>query len=371
MSTKRRIAVNLLHVAPGDVGGSEEYSVEVLRALAEKGSEEIEAVLHASETFFLEYPDLLKSFECRTYKLNVKNRFKRILAESTFLRQRTREAEAVHHFGGRLPLFTATPAAVTIHDLQPLDMPENFSVFKRTYFKNVLPSSIKRADLVVTVSGTVTAQISERFEIPKERLMTVSVGVRSVRTEPSKFEKPPIILYPASTYPHKNHLILIEAFIHLSKTNPDARLVFIGAPGKAESQVKDAIEKSGIKERISLMGRVAYEKKKEIFESAAIVAFPSKYEGFGIPVLEAMSEGIPAVVAEGTPAAELLGGRGMTVNPEDAEGWSIAFSKLLSDTNLRNTLVSEGFKQAEEYTYEKSAQQLLETWRQLIKTRHK
>ena len=63
MATKRRIAVNLLHVAPGDVGGSEEYSVEVLRALAEKGSEEIEAVLHASETFFLEYPDLLKSFD--------------------------------------------------------------------------------------------------------------------------------------------------------------------------------------------------------------------------------------------------------------------------------------------------------------------
>ena len=119
------------------------------------------------------------------------------------------------------------------------------------------------------------------------------------------------------------------------------------------------------------MGIVAHEKKKEIFESAAILAFPSKYEGFGIPVLEAMSEGIPAVVAEGTPAAELLGGRGMTVNSEDAEGWSIAFSKLLSDTNLRNTLVSEGFKQAEEYTYEKSSQQLLETWRQLIKTRHK
>ena len=193
MPTKRRIAVNLLHVAPGDVGGSEEYSVEVLRALAEKGSEEIEQVLHASETFFLEYPDLLKSFECRTYKLNVKNRFKRILAESTFLRQSTRGSEA----------------AVTIHDLQPLDMPENFSVSKRTYFKNGLPSSIKRADLVVTVSDTVAAQISERFEIPKERLRTVSVGVRSVRTEQSKFEKPPIILYPASTYPHKNHLILI------------------------------------------------------------------------------------------------------------------------------------------------------------------
>ena len=127
MSTKRWIAVNLLHVTPGKVGGSEEYSVEVLRALAENGSNEIEPVLHVSESFLLKYPDLCQSFGNRTYKLNSNNRYKRILMESTFLRQRTSEVEAVHHFGGRLPLVSVSPAAVTVHDLQPLDMPVSYT----------------------------------------------------------------------------------------------------------------------------------------------------------------------------------------------------------------------------------------------------
>ena len=85
------------------------------------------------------------------------------------------------------------------------------------------------------------------------------------------------------------------------------RLIFTGAPGKAELQVRKEIEKSGLEERISLMGRVSSRQMKEIFNSASIVAFPSTYEGFGIPVLEAMAAGIPVVAAEGTPVANLLG----------------------------------------------------------------
>jgi len=371
MSRKKRIEVNLLHVTPGNVGGSEEYSVEVLRAFAENGSEEIEPVLHVTDAFAREYPDLLKSFENVTYKLDTKNRLKRILAESTLLRYRTREAEAVHHFGGRLPLVSATPAAVTVHDLQPLDIPENFSFLKRIYFKWFFPLSIRHADLLVTVSDTVAEQINKRFGIPSERLMTVSVGIRSVKAEQSAIERSPVILYPASTYPHKNHLVLIEAFVELLSSNPEAQLVLIGAPGKADFKVRKAIEKSGLKERISLLGRVSNEKKQEIFQSASIMAFPSKYEGFGIPVLEAMAEGIPVVAAQGTSAAKLLGSRGLTVHPDDVEGWSAALSKLLKDVDLRNRLVLEGFKQAKEYTYQKSAQQLLETWRRLIANRQK
>ena len=371
MSNKARIAVNLLHVVPGNVGGSEEYSVETLRAVAESDLKEIEPVIHASKSFFHEYPDLCESFETEIYKFDGRNRLKRIMVESTAFRRRALGVEGVHHFGGYLPLFSPKPAAVTIHDLQPLDIPENFSLLKRLYFKFVIPTSIKSADLVVAVSSAVADRINKQFEISEECLRTVSIGVASIKKEPTEHKDPPIILYPASTYPHKNHVTLIKAFVRLSDKNPDVRLVFTGAPGKAEFQVRKEIEKSGLEQRISLLGRVSSQEMKEILNSASIMAFPSTYEGFGIPVLEAMAAGIPVVAAQGTPAANLLGEDPLTVKHDDDEAWSLALNKLLSDRELRDRLILEGFKQANKYTYQNSAQQLLETWRQLITIKRK
>ena len=371
MATKARIAINLLHIVPGNVGGSEEYSVETLRAFAESGTKEIEPVIHASEAFFNEYPDLRESFETEIYKLEGRKRFKRIFTESTTFIRRARGVEGVHHFGGHLPLFSPRPVAVTMHDLQPLEIPENFSFLKRLYFRVVIPSSIKSADLVVTVSDDVADQINKQFEISYDSLRTVSIGVASIKKEPTEPKNPPIILYPASTYPHKNHITLIKAFVRLADKNPEAQLVFTGAPGKAECRVRKEIEKSGLKERIHLRGRVSSREMKEILDSASIMAFPSTYEGFGIPVLEAMAAGIPVVASRGTPATNLLGENSLTVKHDDHEAWSSALNKLLTDRELRNRLILKGFKQANKYTYQNSAQQLLETWRQLITIKRK
>ena len=119
MVTKARIAINLLHIVPGNVGGSEEYSVETLRAFAESGTKEIEPVIHASEAFFNEYPDLRESFETEIYKLEGRKRFKRIFTESTAFIRRARGVEGVHHFGGHLPIFSPN-AECTYEKFRPL-----------------------------------------------------------------------------------------------------------------------------------------------------------------------------------------------------------------------------------------------------------
>ncbi|GIT00885.1 MAG: hypothetical protein CM1200mP26_25970 [Acidimicrobiales bacterium] len=119
--------------------------------------------------------------------------------------------DAVHHVGGRIPIRTGAPVAVTVHDLQPLDHPENFSVAKRAYLGRALPRSIRRADVVVTVSGTVARQVVERFGVPGDRVVVVSSGVppsvASGLAQPPRF---PTILYPAVTHPHKRHVFSLR-----------------------------------------------------------------------------------------------------------------------------------------------------------------
>ncbi|MBT3247631.1 MAG: glycosyltransferase, partial [Actinobacteria bacterium] len=226
MPATQTIAVNLLSVVPGRVGGAEEYAVRVLSAYAQHGPADIRPVLYVLDGFQEAHPELARSFETEVCPVNGYSRGRRVLAESTWLARRA--TGAVHHFGGRLPWRTGRPTAVTIHDLQPLDHPERFSTTKAAYLSWALPRSIRRADVVVGVSDRVTQRLSEGFPIDPQKIVTVSSGVPEVAEQPAVSTGPPTILYPAATYPHKNHLVLIDAFNQLAERHPEVRLVLTG-----------------------------------------------------------------------------------------------------------------------------------------------
>ena len=172
-----RIAVDLLWLVPGDVGGSEEYAVRTLLAYASHGPSDLRPVVHLTGAAAEAHPELGQLRDVETCPVDNRHRGRRLLAESTWLASRTRLLDAVHHMGGRIPARTGAPVAVTVHDLQPLDHPEHFSVAKRAYLGRALPRSIRRADVVVAVSDGVAHQIMDRFAIPAERVAVVSSGV--------------------------------------------------------------------------------------------------------------------------------------------------------------------------------------------------
>ena len=360
-----RIAVDLLWLVPGDVGGSEEYAVRTLLAFARHGPTDLRPVVHLSDVAASAHPELGRSLDLEVCPVENRRRGRRLLAESTWLASRTRRLDAVHHVGGRIPVRTGSPVAVTVHDLQPLDHPEHFSPIKRAYLGRALPRSIRRADVVVTVSDAVARQIGDRFAIPAARIVVVSSGLPT-RAGAAAPTDPPTVLFPAVTHPHKRHVLLVEAFHLLADRHPTVRLVLTGGAGRAEADVRRAIDDGPHADRIDRTGRIPAEALAERLSAASVVAFPSVYEGFGIPVVEAMAAGVPVLVAGGTPAADLVGLASVVPAVAGPDPWADRMERVLVDDEHRRALVDEGHVGAAAHTWEASASALERAWRLLL-----
>ena len=360
-----RLAVNLLSLVPDDVGGAEEYAVRTLSAYARHGPANLRPVLCLSEDALGAHPGLGEAFDVEVHPNDGRRRARRVLAENTWLAART-AGLAVHHLGGRIPARTSRPVAVTVHDLQPLDHPENFGPVKGAYLARAVPRSVARADVVVAVSDAVGRQIVDRLGADPDRVVTVSVGAETVASAPSVPAGPPTVLYPAATHPHKNHRLLVEAFDRVAARHPDARLVLTGGRGAAEADVARAIATAEHAGRIDRTGRVPGTDLARHLADADVVAFPSTYEGFGIPVLEAMAAGVAVLVADGTPAADLVQGCDAIVGAGDPAAWAEALDRLLADRDHRTALAARVLAAARDRTWEASAAALERAWRLLL-----
>jgi glycosyltransferase involved in cell wall biosynthesis len=379
-SVAARVGVNLLWLVPGVVGGSEEYMTRLLAGLAEHPAADLHLTLFVLEPFATAHPDLVAAFPTVTVGLDGARKAVRIMAESTWLprRARLRCMDLMHHAGGVIPPRGPTPAILTIHDLQPLALPANFSLVKRTYLAAMLPRSAKAARLVVTPSDHAGREVVELLGVAPERVRTVPHGIAPVGPPPTAEQRASVravhrldpeqffFLYPAIAYPHKNHALLVDAFDRVAKKHSDVTLVFTGGAGREDGSLAERIVARGLTDRVRLLGRIPRFDLDVLLHEATALTFPSLYEGFGAPVLEAMARGCPVIAADATALPEVVGAAGVLADPRDPDAWARAMTSMICDDARRASFRAAGLERAATFTWDRAADALSGAYRQAL-----
>ena len=258
------VLVNLLWLVPGVVGGSEESITDALRAVADLmgsdlNTEGLDLHLAVLRPFLTAHPDLADRFPLEVLDSDGSDKVRRVLAEQTWLASAARRvgARVVHHAGGIVPLRHPGRVVLTLHDLQPLDLPDNFSTAKRSYIRAMARRSVRAADVVCVPSAFTRDRAVELLGAPAEKFVVVpwSVASRPPSTTPPSAPASPAstrlastwpastlpastthlvpegryFLFPAITHPHKNHSVLLDAFAALVRDDPDCDDVQLGS----------------------------------------------------------------------------------------------------------------------------------------------
>lgn len=366
----RRVSVNLLWCVPGEVGGSEEYLVRQLTGLCDVRPDD-EVTLHCLPGFAAAHPDLARRCVVDLAPAQAANRSRRIIAEHTWLARRSRGADVVHHGGGTVPLASTGPAVVTVHDLQYLSLPDYFGTSRRAYLSAMMPRSVRRADLVAVPTMYVHDTVVDAFGISPDKIVVVPHGVQAdlgQHVEPEDelrrrygLGEGPVLVFPAITHPHKGHGFLLEVMAR-SWRDPDLRLVLLGGPGAADAAVSATIERLGLGARVLRPGRVSERDRDGLISLASALVFPSEYEGFGAPVIEAMALGTPVIASDQPALAEVVADAGLVL-PRDPEVWSVALDHV---AERRAELVAAGRLRVQDFTIEVSGAALARAYEHAV-----
>ncbi|MDE0607891.1 MAG: glycosyltransferase family 1 protein [Acidimicrobiaceae bacterium] len=361
------VAVNLAWLVPGGVGGSEEYTTRLLASVVRSAPDDLALEIVASKRLQQSCPWMAAlPFAPLAGPLSIRGF--RILAESTQVHRATRSADVVHHFGGRLPAVRNPRAVLTIHDLQPLDMPENFSRAKRRYLRWAVQRSASAASLICTPSRWVAESVEETLGVGPDKIRVVS---STWDPAPAAHDDPeiaelgdgPVVLYPAATHPHKNHLTLLQAVDRLADRHRDLTLVLTGGGGRAEAGVASRVARARV--RVRRLGRVSPSMLSALIRRADVLAFPSRYEGFGLPLLEAMHSGTPVVAGDNSAMPEVVADAGLLLAADKPAMWADAIDEIVTDSSLASRLSAAGRARAERYAPASAAARLVDAWRSL------
>ncbi|MEY2740204.1 MAG: hypothetical protein RL283_306 [Actinomycetota bacterium] len=364
-----RIGVNLLWCRPGRVGGSEEYLVRQLAGLAELAPPDVRVELFAQPSFLAAHPGLPAHARHASPEWG-DARARRVAGEHGWLARAARGLDAVHHGGGTVPRRGAARTLLTLHDVQYLTYPRWFGAAKLAYLRATVPSSVRRATCVAVPSEYVRGVVVERFGRDPRDVRVVRHGL-----EPSLGAAPtpdaelrrrfaigdgPYVVYPAITHPHKNHALLLELLAGPWRDS-GVRLVLAGGAGRADGDVAAAIAARGLGGRVVRTGRVSPADRDGLVRGARALVFPSLYEGFGAPVLEAMALGTPVVTTGAAALAELAAGAAVVAEPGVA-AWADALDEV---ERRRDALVAAGRARAAAHTSRDSGGDLLAAYRAL------
>jgi glycosyltransferase involved in cell wall biosynthesis len=267
------------------------------------------------------------------------------------------------------PLVAQCPTVVTIHDVIFLRYPQAFQPLKRLYLRSMTGWSARHADRVITVSEATRQDVITLLGVSPERVVTVHNGVSEQFVPRPEQEKSDflgrqgisgrLVLYIGTLEPRKNLTSLLQSFASIAGKSgmEDVTLAIGGSKGWYYDEIFATAERLGLAAsgRVRFLGRVPDEDLPLWYNVATVFAYPSLYEGFGLPALEAMACGAPVVVSSTPALREVVADAGVTVDPGDIIGWAAALERLLSGGPEAERLRDMGLQRAASFTWERSA----------------
>ena len=349
-----RVGISLLTLVPGISGGSETYVRNLVRTLGEVGEHEYRVFLPRIAT------DIAVSGPVTTeivteYAASRRTAGRIVAMAGTSLRggpirRRFAGLDAIHFpLSVMIPPVDRPAAVSSVLDVQHEDLPEFFSRAERAYRRRVYGWTLRRSRLVITISRHAAVTLVERLGIPEDRVRPIHLGIDHDRFLPGAKPRSGFVVYPALGWPHKNHLRLFEAFALLRERRPELELVLTGYDGETPEGVR-------------ALGRVSDETLVELYQTAAALVFPSLYEGFGQPPLEAMACGCPVASSNAASLPEVCGDAARLFDPRSVEEIAEGVDEVLSHPEVWR---ERGLRRAAGFTWEATARAHDQVYREL------
>ncbi len=370
-----RIAIDA-HSVGAKLGGNESYAVNLIEALAE-----IDSV--NDYTLYVTTPEAHDRFHQRWPNFRVRSTLPHtplIRIPLTLSAELRKNPVDVLHVQFTAPPFCPCPAVVSIHDLSFEHLPQTFNVRSRTQLRLTVRHSAKRAAKILTLSEHTRRDLIETYRVDAERITAIPLAAPThfgpiddtkelQRVRHTYGIDGDYFLSVGSIQPRKNLARLVKAYALLRSENSAVKLPKLVLAGKCAwlyDETLRALDQSGVKDAVVLTGYVPDKDLPALYSGALCFVYPSYFEGFGLPPLEAMKCGTPVVVGNRTSLPEVVGDAGLTVDPFDVDAIAAGIKRLLYDSDLRRDLSLRGQQRAAEFDWRETARRTLKVYEDVV-----
>lgn len=373
---RQRVGINA-HLLSGEAGyrraGIHHYIAQVLRYLPweEEGPDYTVFTRHTGD--FLRRPGLtVVHGRWPTERRLVRIAWEQVRWPLLAARQ---NVDLLHSMAFVTPLWSPCPTMVTVYDLSFVHFPDRFPALQRLYLTGQTRRSCRRARRVITISESSRQDVHRFFQVPLPRIDVVKPGVDKVYRPLSKAKveafcqreglRQPFVLHVGTLQPRKNIPVLIEAFAKVGQ--PDLTLVLVGGKGWLFDEIFGRVEALGLQDRVRFTGYVPDDDLPLWYNAATLLVFPSVYEGFGMPVVEAMACGTPVVAANTSSVPEATGEAALLFEPQDVAGLADRIAAVLNNSNLSAKMQEQGLRQAQRFSWEQAGRETAAVYRRALR----
>lgn len=372
-----RVALIATAIRTGISGGLEGYAVNLSAALGRRG--DLEAVVFASDEFCNAVRTLVggTNVECVAVRESDGSRVRRVGWEQLVLPRRLdlAKCELVHSLTYVAPLLARKPSVLTVPDLLVYRYPKCIPFAKRAYWKTAIPPSLRAASRLIAISDFTRREICGLFPTECHKVHVTPLALDERLPPPTRLcdgrsndriDGSGFLLCVGGLGLHKNAGVVLEGLAVYRDTwgaTSTPRLLIVGRDYGAGPGLKRMTTKLRLDDHVHFTGQVAFDDLRELYLGAGAVIVASKYEGFGLPALEAMSYGVPVIAGAGGAVAEVVGDAGMLIDADDARSVAQAIHKLWSNTELAKALAAKGVTRANSFSWDRTAEATVTAYR--------